>query len=131
MEPMQAEWLAAGVAQSAMQGKYGTDIDRESAYEVLSDRIQAGVEAAQRAADEKARAEQEAEQAEADAKARAQEDRERAADERERSTTRRTSSRSAPKSGVEKVLGSPTFWNQVIRVGSEVVRGMMGNAKRG
>ena len=131
MEPMKAEWLAAGVAQSAMQGKYGADIDRESAYEVLSARIQAGVEAAQRAAEEKARAEQEAEAAEAAEKQQAAEDRQRAAEDRARgTTTRRTSSRSAPKSGVEKVLGSPTFWNQVIRVGSEVVRGMMGNAKR-
>ena len=70
--------------------------------------------------------EAEAKQAEAEAKQRAREE---AAAERA-SRPRTSSSRSAPKSGVEKVLGSATFWNTVIRTGSQVVRTMWGTAKR-
>ncbi|MFZ0530885.1 MAG: hypothetical protein WAL91_10140, partial [Propionicimonas sp.] len=42
----------------------------------------------------------------------------------------RAPSRPAPKSGLEKVLASPTFWNQVIRTGSQVARTMWGTAQR-
>ncbi len=41
MNPMDPEWLKSGVAQSAMQAKYGAEIDRESAYEVLAGRAAA------------------------------------------------------------------------------------------
>ena len=41
----------------------------------------------------------------------------------------RTSSRPAPRSGVEKVLGSATFWNQVIRVGGQVVAHHVGHSQ--
>ena len=47
MEPMNPEWMTTGVAQSAMNTKYGTEIDRESAYEVLNARMQAGAVAAE------------------------------------------------------------------------------------
>lgn len=115
MEPMPSDWLANGVASSAMQAKYGQDINRDSAYEMLARRLEAGAARAQ---------------AEADAQARAREE---AADQREAErerAPRSTSSRRAPKSGVEKVLGSATFWNQVIRVGGQVVRTMWGTARR-
>ena len=46
MDPLDAAAMQAGVAQSVMQGKYGTAIDRESAYEVLNAKLQAGAEAA-------------------------------------------------------------------------------------
>jgi DNA helicase HerA-like ATPase len=114
MEPMPAEWLTKGVASSAMQGKYGQDINRDSAYEMLARRLEEG---AARAAAEKQAAEQ--------AKAQAAEEKAAA-----RPTRSSGSSRPAPKSGVEKVLGSPTFWNQVIRVGGQVVRTMWGTARR-
>ena len=39
MGPMNPEWLSSGVAQSAMNAKYGQAIDRESAYEILSARV--------------------------------------------------------------------------------------------
>ncbi len=106
MEPMPAEWLTKGVASSAMQGKYGQDINRDSAYEMLARRLEEG---AARAAAEKQAAEEKA---------------------AARPTRSSGSSRPAPKSGVEKVLGSPTFWNQVIRVGGQVVRTMWGTARR-
>ena len=56
MEPLNPEWMAAGVAQSGMQARYGQTLDRESAYEVLNAKLQAGAEAAAREADEAARA---------------------------------------------------------------------------
>nr|WP_300147961.1 helicase HerA-like domain-containing protein [Propionicimonas sp.] len=114
MEPMPEEWLTKGVASSAMQGKYGQDINRDSAYEMLARRLEEG---AAKAAAEKEAAEQ--------AKAQAAEEKSAA-----RPTRSSGSSRPAPKSGVEKVLGSPTFWNQVIRVGGQVVRTMWGTARR-
>lgn len=54
MDPLDADAMATGVAGSAMQARYGTPLDRESAYEVLNARLQAGAEAA--AAEEAARA---------------------------------------------------------------------------
>ncbi len=65
MDPLDAAAMQAGVAQSVMQGKYGTAIDRESAYEVLNAKLQAGAEAAaaeaaaEEAAKEQARLERE------------------------------------------------------------------------
>lgn len=115
MDPLNPAWQAAGVARSGMQAKYGVEIDRESAYELLTAKLQAGIDAAKREAELK--------QAEDDAKLRERE--QRASEPRTR-----TSSRSAPKSGVEKVLSSSTFWNQVIRVGGQVVRDMMGTARK-
>lgn len=114
MEPMNPDWMTKGIAASAMQAKYGQDINRDSAYEMLVRRLEEG---AARAAAEKEAAEQ--------AKAQAAE--EKAAT---RSTRSSGSSRPAPKSGVDKVLGSATFWNQVIRVGGQVVRTMWGTARR-
>lgn len=114
MDPMPADWLAKGVASSGMQAKYGQYINRDSAHEMLARRLEAG---AAKAAEEKAAADA--------AKARATEEKTAA-----RSTRSSGSSRPAPKSGVEKVLGSPTFWNQVIRVGGQVVRTMWGTARR-
>ena len=113
MEPMPAEWLAKGIAASSMQAKYGQEINRDSAYEMLTRKLEAGA----------ARAAAEAEEAER-AKAEA------AADREAQRAPRSSSSRREPKSGVEKVLGSATFWNQVIRVGGQVVRTMWGTARR-
>lgn len=115
MGPMPADWMTKGVAESSMQAKYGQSINRDSAYEMLARKLEAGAAKAQ---------------AEADA---AQQAKDQAAQERTAAPQQRaprTSSRPAPKSGVEKVLGSPTFWNQVIRVGGEVARTMWGTARR-
>ena len=46
MDPLDSTAMANGVARSVMQGKYGTAVDRESAYEVLNAKLQAGAEAA-------------------------------------------------------------------------------------
>ena len=126
MDPMDAQVMAGGVAQSAMMRKYGQEVNRDSAYEMLTRKLEQGAAAAaaeaDRAAQEKAAA-AEAKQREKDA----------AAATRAQSRTtqpRTTSSRPAPKSGVEKVLSSPTFWNKVITVGGEIARGMMGTGRK-
>ena len=121
MGAMPADWLSNGVASSPLQAKYGQDINRESAYEMLTQRLEAGAARAQQEADAAAQAKEQAAQDKAEAA------QERASAPR---TSSRTSSRPAPRSGVEKVLGSATFWNQVIRVGGQVVRTMWGTAKR-
>jgi hypothetical protein len=121
MGAMPADWLANGVASSAMQAKYGQDINRDSAYEMLARKLEAGAARAQAESDAAAQAKEQAAQDKADAA------QQRASAPR---TPSRTSSRPAPRSGVERVLGSATFWNQVIRVGGQVVRTMWGTAKR-
>lgn len=119
MQPMPSDWLTSGVAASAMMGKYGEDINRDSAYEMLARRLQAGAEKAAAEA-EYARQEEEQREAERAEAPRAQAPR----------APRTTSSRRQPRSGVERVLGSATFWNQVIRVGGQVARTMWGTARR-
>jgi protein subunit release factor B len=107
-----------------MQAKYGQDINRDSAYEMLARKLEAGAARAQEEADAKEQAKEQAAQDKADAA------QQRSAPRTSTRTTTRTSSRPAPRSGVERVLGSATFWNQVIRVGGQVVRTMWGTAKR-
>lgn len=53
--------IDAVVAASPLQAKYGTPIDRESAGEILTAKLNAAAEAAQAAADAKAKAKQDAE----------------------------------------------------------------------
>lgn len=108
MKPLNPQWLTDGVAQSPMQAKYGPEINRDSAYEMLTRRLEEGAAKAQA-------------EAEAEAAPKAAE---------KRSSGSSTGSRSRSKSGVEKVLSSPTFWNQVMRVGSQVVRTYWGTARR-
>ncbi len=124
MDPMPADWLAGGVASSPIQAKYGQDINRDSAYEMLTRRLEAG--AARAAAEQQSQS-----QTRADAAAAADAaEYERAQARAERAPSRSSRSRPAPRSGVERVLGSATFWNQVIRVGGQVVRTMWGTARR-
>jgi len=106
MKPLDAQWLTDGVARSPMQAKYGPEVNRDSAYEMLTRRLEEGAAKAQ---------------AEAEAAPKAPE---------KRSSGSSGGSRSRSKSGVEKVLSSPTFWNQVMRVGSQVVRTYWGTARR-
>jgi DNA helicase HerA-like ATPase len=113
MAPMPADWLAKGVAASSLQARYGQAINRDSAYEMLARKLEAGAQKAQAEAEAAQQAKDQAAQQKAEAKA-----------------APRPSSRPAPKSGVEKVLGSATFWNQVIRVGGQVVRTMWGTARK-
>jgi hypothetical protein len=116
MGPMNPEWLTNGVASSPMQAKYGPAVNRDSAYEMLTRKLEAGAAKAQAEAQA---AEQAKEQARAEAPAPAP-----------RTPRSSGSSRPAPRSAVEKVLSSPTFWNQVMRVGGQVARTYWGTARR-
>ncbi|MBK8446743.1 MAG: DUF853 family protein [Micropruina sp.] len=122
MDPMDATMMAGGIAQSAMMRKYGADINRDSAYEMLTQKLEQGRAAAAAEA-------QQAEQAKADAAAAKIREKEAAAQAKAQGRAPSTSSRQAPKSGVEKVLSSPTFWNKVITVGGEIARGMFGTGR--
>lgn len=112
MEPLDAAAMAAGVRSSAMQATYGTAIDRESAYEVLNARLQAGAEAAAR---EKAAAEQ----AKADA-ARAREEAPSASGGRQR----------REKSLFEQITAN-TMVRQMARTAArEITRSLFGTGRR-
>ena len=112
--PLDPQWLADGVATSEMQAKYGPSVNRDSAYEMLTRRLEEGAAKAQAEAEAAAQAKAEAA----------------AADKPAPRSSGASGSRSRAKSGVEKVLSSPTFWNQVMRVGGQVVRTFWGTARR-
>ncbi len=114
MKPLDPQWLADGVATSEMQAKYGPSVNRDSAYEMLTRRLEEGAAKAQAEAEAAAQAKAEAA----------------AADKPAPRSSGASGSRSRAKSGVEKVLSSPTFWNQVMRVGGQVVRTFWGTARR-
>jgi len=125
MDPMNPEWMAAGIAQSAMQARYGREIDRQSAYEILATKLQAGIEAAQREAEAKAyQQKQKADAAAYEAQQRAD------------AAHARHETRSAPaprrqeKGWMEKTLGSAGFRDQVLRTGGQILRDMLGNARK-
>ena len=123
MDPMDENMLTGGIAQSSMMRKYGQDLNRDSAYEMLTRKLEDGRAAAAAEAQQVERPQADAARAKAEAaQARAQ--------QRSTTSTRTTSSRPAPKSGVEKVLSSPTFWNKMITVGGEIARGMMGTGRK-
>jgi hypothetical protein len=96
MSPSTAETIDRIVAASPLQAKYGTQLDRESAYEVLTERMS-------RAAEAEREAERQKEEEKADAAARRREETE----SRRSAPRRRTPSRPAP-SALEQVLTSRT-----------------------
>jgi DNA helicase HerA-like ATPase len=100
MAPASAEQLAASVQASPYNAKYSEVIDRESAYEKLAAKVQAG-----------------AEQAEAEAQA---EPEPKAAPRPQRHE----------KSMVEQVVGSSAFKQFARSAGREIVRGLFGAARR-
>ncbi|HYI51125.1 MAG TPA: helicase HerA-like domain-containing protein [Microbacterium sp.] len=132
MSPTPESAIDAAVAASPLLPKYGAAIDRESAREILTARMNAANEAAaaEEAALAKAKADAEfAKQQAAIDKAKAAADK-RAQDEYERllkktsGTTRTT--RSTQKSPLEQILGSKS--TQTILNG--VIRGMFGTGRR-
>lgn len=122
MDPMNPEWMAAGIARSGMMARYGTEIDRESAYEILAAKLQAGIEAAQREAEAAAYEKQQ----KADAALRDKETSAQARDER-RAAPRSTRQE---KSWMEKTLQSATFRDQVLRTGGQILRDVLGTARK-
>jgi hypothetical protein len=102
MAPATAEQLAASVQASPNNAKYTEVVDRESAYEKLAAKVQAGAEQAEAEAEERAKAE-----------------------ERPEARPQRHE-----KSMVEQVIGSSAFKQFARSAGREIVRGLFGAARR-
>lgn len=140
MDAAPADHIAATIAASPLLPRYGTPVDRESAYELLSARMNAAADAeAQREA-----AEAEAQRLEQEQKARdkAQSDYERELREHQRAgrtrttprTTTRTTTRRRPSStsggGVGDVIGDALGSRTGQTIVREVLRGIFGTLKR-
>jgi uncharacterized protein len=128
MAPTPEEVLRPGIAASGLMAKYGQDVDRDSAHEILARKLQAGAEEAERER-RAAEAEEDARQRarlEADARERAERDL-RAA---ERAQPRTRTSRRAEKSVLEQVTGSGAFREMARTAGREIVRSIFGTARR-
>ncbi|MCW5954668.1 MAG: DUF853 family protein, partial [Propionibacteriaceae bacterium] len=129
MDPMNPEWMAAGIAQSGMMARYGTEIDRESAYEILAAKLQAGIEATQREAEAAAYEKQQKADAVLREKEAAAQQKQAAAEAREERRTSSSRSRQE-KSWMEKTLQSATFRDQVLRTGGQILRDVLGTARK-
>ncbi|WP_309068492.1 helicase HerA-like domain-containing protein [Microbacterium sp.] len=127
MDPTPEARIEAAIAASPLLPKYGERVDRESAYEMLTTRMNAAEEAQRRAEAEAELARQRAEVEKADraAEKKAQQEYERLLKKTSGRARTRTSSR-AEKSTLEKVLGSRT--TQTLLNG--VIRGMFGTGRR-
>ena len=131
MAPTPEEVLRPGIAASGLMGRYGQDIDRDSAHEMLARKLQAGAEAAER--ERRAElAEDEAErQAKIEAEAREMAEREmRDAERAGRAGSRTRTSTRREKSMVEQVTGSSAFRQFARTAGREIVRSIFGTARR-
>jgi DNA double-strand break repair helicase HerA and related ATPase len=125
MAPTPEDVLHPGVAASALMAKYGADLDRDSAHEMLARKLQAGAEAAER--ERQAEAAEEEAQQRAKAEEQLREERERA----DRTPARRTrSSQREEKSVLEQVTGSSVFRDIARTAGREIVRSIFGTARR-
>ena len=125
MAPTPEEVLRPGIAASGLMARYGQDLDRDSAHEILARKLRAGAEAAER--------ERQAQATEVEARQRTKaetelnEERERA----ERTTAPRTrSSRREDKSVVEQITDSSVFRDIARTAGREIVRSIFGTARR-
>ena len=128
MAPTPEEVLRPGIAASGLMGRYGREIDRDSAHEMLARKLQAGAEEAERER-RAAEAEEEARiRAKADADAQARFEREMRSAERSQPRTR--SSRRTEKSMLEQVTGSSAFREMARTAGREIVRSIFGTARR-
>ena len=142
MDPLEAGAMARGVASSQMQAKYGAAIDRESAYEVLNARMQAGAaaaaaqaEAAQREKEAAARAKEVAARAKADASAAREAERAekalRAEREREERAERPRAVSTRKEKGFFEQLTQNTMVRQMAREASrEITRSIFGTGRR-
>lgn len=115
MDPIPAADLEAGIAQSSLMAKYGQEIDRESAHEILARRAEEGARAAQEEAER-------AEQAEA-----------RGSRDRDDAPTRRSSgrtSRTEEESLLGQITGSRVFRDMARTASREIIRGIFGTGRR-
>lgn len=115
MAPTPAEVLRPGVAMSVLMTKYGSEVDRDSAHEILSRKLQAGAEAAA------------AEQA---AKERAKEGSSAPKRSSEGAAKPRTRAAEPEPSIVHTVVKSSAFRQFMRSAGREIVRGLFGTARK-
>ncbi|WP_420176758.1 helicase HerA-like domain-containing protein [Luteococcus sp. OSA5] len=112
MAPTPDAELEALVQGSSLQAKYGTELNRESAHEILSAKIQASADA---------------DAAEAAAKEQAKLDKQRAAQEKASAPRGRAHEE---KSVVEQVVGSSVFKQFARSAGREIVRSLFKTRRR-
>ena len=127
MSPTPADVMAATVAASPLLATYGAEVDRESAYELLSVKMNAAAEADARADAEKAAAQQAKESAKIQAEYdRAVRDMRKSEQASRPKTTTRTPARRAENNPLGDMLGSRTG-QTIVR---EVLRGIFSTLKR-
>ena len=120
MQPTDAAAMQAAVAASPLQARYGAAIDRESAYEILTQKLEAGAKAAE---EERAEAERR-EQWEKE-----QEQQRKEQEQRSRGRSARASSRRSTTSAVERVASRGLM--QILRTATrEIIRGLFGTGRR-
>ena len=131
MAPTPEEVLRPGIAASGLMAKYGQDIDRDSAHEMLARKLAAGAEAAERERQAQLTEEDAKRQAKIEAEARTMAEREmREAERAERAGSRTRSSTRREKSMVEEIAGSSAFRQFARTAGREIVRSIFGTARR-
>lgn len=123
MAPTPEEVLRPGIAASQLMGRYGTDVDRDSAHEMLARKLAAGAEAAERERQARAAAEEDARRrAETEAEIR---------DDRRRSERPAVGTRSRREESVlEQVAGSGMVRDFARTAGREIIRSIFGTARR-
>lgn len=139
MSPTTDASIDAAVADSPLQAKYGTPVDRESAHELLTAKMNAAAEAARAAEEAEAKAKADADYAKQEAAIEKQQEKERKAAQAEydrlmkqtsgtsrSSGSSRSSSSRREKSVLEEVLGSRT--TQKVLTG--VLEGIFGTRRR-
>jgi hypothetical protein len=146
MDAIPPESLRPGIAQSQMMGKYGTEVDRDSAYEMLGRKLQAGAQAAEQERLAREQAEQQAEfekqqqaaatQAEKDRIAAEKQAAKEAAEAERRAVKERAEAERAAKAKereqAQKTKATTDMVGKVLRSGvvRDVVRSIFGNARR-
>ena len=146
MAAIPAESLRPGIAQSAMMTKYGQEIDRDSAYEMLTRKLEVGAQAAEQERMAQEAAKQQAEYAKQQAAAATQAEKDRIAAEKLVAKERAEAERRAVKERAEverraaaeareaararKATGDVV--GKVLRSGiaRDIVRGIFGTARR-
>lgn len=136
MSPTSDAAIDAAVAGSPLQARYGAPVDRESAHELLTAKMNAAAEAARAAEEAQARAKADAELAKQQAAIEKQRAREQKAAQAEydrlmkrtstTSRSRSTGSRSSSTSVLEQVLGSKATRDVL----TSVVEGIFGTRRR-
>ncbi|HZX08811.1 helicase HerA-like domain-containing protein [Kribbella sp.] len=104
MAPASAEQLTAAVQASPNNAKYSDAVDRESAYEILAAKVQAGAAQAEAEKQQQEQAKQE--------------------------EAPRPRAQKQEKSMVEQVIGSTAFKQFARSAGREIVRGLFGAARK-